>query len=290
MSMRPRDIAAKPYGMEAKSGIRSPVSSLLPNGVKPRSLGVKPFSYCAGCGHGIAHRLVGHAIDELGIREKVIGVAYIGCGGMIYDYLDCDMISPLHGRAPAVATGLKRVRPANIVFTYQGDGDLAAIGTAEIIHAAARGELLTVIFVNNAVYGMTGGQMAPTTLPGQVTTTTPHGRDPRQAGYPMRMAEIIAAFDGVAYVERGVLDSVRNIVRAQEAVRRAFLAQIKGAGLGFVELLASCPTNLRMEPARAMEWVGVQMTRYFPPGVFRDRLGADREIDTARGNGEVMEK
>lgn len=256
---------------------------------RPRSLMEKPFSYCAGCGHGIAHRLVCTAIDELGIREKVIGVAYIGCGGMIYDYLDCDMISPLHGRAPAVATGIKRVRPENVVFTYQGDGDLAAIGTAEIIHAAARGELITVIFVNNAIYGMTGGQMAPTTLPWQVTTTTPRGRDPKEAGYPVKMAEIIASFEGVAYVERIALDGIRNIVHAQEAVKKAFLAQLTGRGLGFVELLAACPTNLGVDPSRAMEWVGIRMTEYFPPGVYKDALQNEVALTSMhRGAGPGM--
>ena len=239
---------------------------------RPRSLIEKNFSFCSGCGHGIAHRLVAVALDELNIREKTIGVGYIGCGGMIYNHLDCDMILPLHGRAPAVATGIKRVRPHNIVFTYQGDGDLAAIGFNEMFHTAARGEMLTVIFINNAVFGMTGGQMAPTTLPGQITATTPYGRITAEAGYPVKITEIMASFEGVAYAERVSLDGPKNIVRAQKGIKKAFQAQIEKAGLGFVELLVACPTTLKMTPIKAMGWVGTEMTKVFAPGIFKDKL------------------
>jgi 2-oxoglutarate ferredoxin oxidoreductase subunit beta len=226
--------------------------------------------YCPGCTHGIIHRLVAEAYTELGVAGKTIGVAPVGCAVMAYDYFNCDMVQAAHGRAPAVATGIKRVRPGAVVFTYQGDGDLAAIGTAETIHAAARGENITVIFVNNAIYGMTGGQMAPTTMPGQVTQTSPYGRDPGVAGYPLRMCELLATVDGAAYLERVAVDSVKNIRAAKQAIRRAFACQLEGRGFALVEVLSTCPTNWGLEPVKALEWLRENMIPYYPLGVCKD--------------------
>jgi len=223
--------------------------------------------YCPGCGHGIVHRLVAETIDELGIRERTIGIAPVGCAVLMYDYIDVDMVEVAHGRPPAVATGMKRTNPDKIIFSYQGDGDLAAIGTAEIIHAAHRGEQFTVIFVNNAVFGMTGGQMAPTTMLGQVTATTPLGRNPNDQGYPLQMSEILALLPGAIYVERCALSGASGVRKTKKAIKHAFELQVEAAeGLAFVEVLSPCPTYWRMSPAKAMEWVEKEMTKVFPVG------------------------
>jgi 2-oxoglutarate ferredoxin oxidoreductase subunit beta len=229
-----------------------------------------PTHYCPGCGHGIAHRLIAEAIDELDIRGRTIGIAPVGCSVLAYDYLDVDMVEVAHGRAPAVATGMKRTNPDKIIFSYQGDGDLAAIGTGEIIHAAHRGERITVIFINNAVFGMTGGQMAPTTVLGQVTATTQKGRDRQGQGYPLQICELLAVLPGATYVERCALSSVARIRQAKKAVKHAFQLQRDGAeGLTLVELLSPCPTYWRMTPTKAMEWIEKEMTKPFPLGRFK---------------------
>jgi 2-oxoglutarate ferredoxin oxidoreductase subunit beta len=225
--------------------------------------------YCPGCGHGVIHRLIAEVIDELGIREKSIVVAPVGCAVLLYDYFDVDAYEAAHGRAPAIATGCKRVRPDLIVFTYQGDGDLAAIGTAEAVHAAARGEKITTIFVNNAVYGMTAGQMAPTTLLGQKTTTTPNGRVSETAGFPIRVCEMISTLQGAAYVARVSVSNPRNVIQAKKAIKKAFETQIKGLGYSLVEVLSQCPTNWHMTPAEAVKWVEEKMVPYYPLGEFR---------------------
>lgn len=228
--------------------------------------------YCPGCTHGIIHRLVAETLEELGVLGDTVGVASVGCSVMSYDYFSCDMVQAPHGRAPAVATGIKRVLgPQSVVFTYQGDGDLAAIGTAETVHAAARGENITLIFVNNAIYGMTGGQMAPTTLPGQVTQTTPRGRDIRTAGFPIRICEMLATLDGVAYAERVAVNTVANIRKAKQAVQKAFTAQTEGKGFTIVEILSTCPTNWGLTPAESLQWVQENMIPHYPLGVFCDR-------------------
>jgi 2-oxoglutarate ferredoxin oxidoreductase subunit beta len=237
---------------------------------RPKSLTDKPFHYCPGCTHGIVHRLVAEAIDELGIRERTIGVAPVGCAVFAYEYFNCDMQEAAHGRAPAVATGIKRVLPDRVVFTYQGDGDLAAIGTAEIVHAATRGENITVIFINNAIYGMTGGQMAPTTLIGQVTTTTPYGRDPGKAGYPIRMSEMLATLDGSAYIERVSVHDIKHINQAKRAIKKAFETQLAGKGFSMVEVLSTCPTNWGMTPVEALKWLEQNMILYYPLGVKKE--------------------
>jgi 2-oxoglutarate ferredoxin oxidoreductase subunit beta len=210
-------------------------------------------------------------MDELGIEGKTIGVAPVGCAVLAYDYFGCDMVEAAHGRAPAVATGLKRAMPDKIVFTYQGDGDLAAIGTAETVHTATRGENVTVIFVNNAIYGMTGGQMAPTTLPGQVTQTTPYGRDVKYSGYPVHVCEMLSTLDGVAYAERVSVDCVKNVLSAKKAIRKAFENQINGLGYSIVEVISSCPTNWGLSPADALQWIRDNMIPYYPLGVFKDK-------------------
>jgi len=235
----------------------------------PKSMFPVPTHYCPGCGHGITHRLLAEVIDELGIRERVVGVAPVGCSVLIYDYINCDMYEAAHGRAPAIATGCKRVHPDLIVFTYQGDGDLASIGTAEIVHAAARGENITVIFVNNAVYGMTGGQMAPTTLLGQKTTTSPYGRSSRREGYPIKIAEMLATLDGAAYIARVSTHSPKEIMKAKKALKKAFETQMKGLGFSLVEFLSQCPTNWRLSPSEAVKWVGEKMIGYYPLGEFK---------------------
>jgi len=235
----------------------------------PKSMFSVPTHYCPGCGHGIIHRLLAEVIDELGIRERVVGVAPVGCSVLIYDYINCDMYEAAHGRAPAIATGCKRVHPDLIVFTYQGDGDLASIGTAEIVHAAARGENITVIFVNNAVYGMTGGQMAPTTLLGQKTTTSPYGRSSRREGYPIKIAEMLATLDGAAYIARVSTHNPKEIMRAKKALKKAFETQLKGLGFSLVEFLSQCPTNWRLSPSEAVKWVGEKMIAYYPLGEFK---------------------
>ncbi len=237
---------------------------------KTRLLTDKPFHYCPGCTHGIIHRLVAEALDELGIGDKAVGVAPVGCAVFAYDYFNCDMMEAAHGRAPAVATGIKRVLPDRAVFTYQGDGDLASIGTAEIVHAATRGEKITVIFVNNAIYGMTGGQMAPTTLPGQVTTTSPYGRDVSHCGYPVRVSEMLATLNGPAYIERVSVHDVPHIKKAKAAIKKAFQLQMEGKGFTLVEVLSTCPTNWGKTPKEAFEWLKSDMLPTYPLGVYKD--------------------
>lgn len=229
-----------------------------------------PFHYCPGCTHGIAHRLVAECIDELGMQEKAIGVAPVGCAVFAYNYFDIDMYEAAHGRAPAVATGAKRVHPENLVFTYQGDGDLASIGTAEIVHAAARGEKISTIFINNAIYGMTGGQMAPTTLVGQKTTTSPYGRQAEHCGFPIRMAEMLATLDGAAYIERVSLHDVPNIIKAKKAIKKAFETQMSGKGFSLVEILSTCPTNWGLSPVESIKWLKENMIPYYPLGVYKE--------------------
>jgi len=229
-----------------------------------------PTHYCPGCGHGIAHRLIAETIDELDIRRRTIGIAPVGCAVLEYNYIDVDMVEVAHGRAPAVATGMKRTNPDKIIFSYQGDGDLAAIGTGEIIHAAHRGEHITVIFINNAVFGMTGGQMAPTTMLGQVTATTPQGRDAGSEGYPLQISEILSLLPGTIYVERCSVYNPAQIHKAKNAIKHAFELQLDDVkGLSLVEVLSPCPTYWRMSPARAMEWIEEEMTRVFPLGRFK---------------------
>jgi 2-oxoglutarate ferredoxin oxidoreductase subunit beta len=235
----------------------------------PQALTNAVTHYCPGCVHGIVHRIIGEVIDELGIREKTIGIAPVGCSALAHNYINTDFVVAAHGRAPAMATGIKRVKPGKVVFTYQGDGDLAAIGTAEIIHAANRGECLTTIFINNAIYGMTGGQMAPTTLPGMVTTSTPLGRDCTVAGYPMKMSELLAKTAGAAYIIRTAALDIVSIRRTKQAIKRAFLTQIHGLGFSCVEVLATCPTNWNMDPWDAMQWAKENMIAYFPLGVYK---------------------
>ena len=237
---------------------------------KPHALTDKPFHYCPGCTHGIIHRLVAECIDEFGVEGKAVGVAPVGCSVFAYNYFNCDMIEAPHGRAPAVATGVKRANPDLFVFTYQGDGDLASIGTAETVHIGTRGENVTIIFVNNAIYGMTGGQMAPTSLPGQVTTTSPYGRDRKIQGNPIRICEMMATLDGVAYAERVSVDRVKNVRAAKKAIAKAFKTQIEGKGLSIVEVLSTCPTNWGLSPQKAFEWLREEMIPYYPLGVFKD--------------------
>ena len=229
-----------------------------------------PFHYCPGCGHGIIHRLVAEVIEELGIRERTAGIAPVGCAVFAYYYFDIDMYEAPHGRAPAVATGYKRVHPNNYIFTYQGDGDLAAIGTGEIVHAAHRGEKITTIFVNNAIYGMTGGQMAPTTLVGQKTTTSPYGRDRDHSGAPIRVAEMLATIEGSAYIERTAINNSSNIIKTKNAIRKAFQTQIEGKGFSLVEILSNCPTNWGKTPAESMDWIEQNMIPYYPLGVKKE--------------------
>ncbi len=241
--------------------------------LRPKSLTDTVTHYCPGCTHGIAHRLVAEAIDELEIQEKVIGVASVGCSVFAYNYFDIDFQQAAHGRAPAVATGIKRVLPDKIVFTYQGDGDLASIGTAEIIHAAARGENITIVFINNAIYGMTGGQMAPTTLREQKTTTSPLGRNPASQGYPLKVCELLATIEGAYYVARFSLHNAANILRAKKGIKQAFSNQIEGKGFSLVELLSTCPTNWGMTPASALKWLEAQMIPVYPLGEFTCKEG-----------------
>ena len=237
---------------------------------KPEALTELPFHYCPGCTHGIVHRLVAEVIDELGLRTKTVGIASVGCSVFTYDYFNTDMIQAPHGRAPAVGTGVKRALPDSIVFTYQGDGDLAAIGTAETIHAATRGENITVIFINNAIYGMTGGQMAPTTLPGQVTQTTPYGRDVKTAGNPIRVCEMLSTLDGVALAERVTVDSPKNVKAAKKAIKKAFEYQTEGLGYTIVEVVSTCPTNWGLSPNDSLEWLRNNMLPQYPLGVYKD--------------------
>ncbi|MTI60807.1 MAG: 2-oxoglutarate oxidoreductase [Firmicutes bacterium] len=236
----------------------------------PNSLTDKEFHYCPGCTHGIIHRLVAEVIDELGVREDTIGVAPVGCAVLAYDYFNCDMHEASHGRAPAVATGIKRVHQDKVVFTYQGDGDLASIGTAEIVHAANRGELISTIFVNNAIYGMTGGQMAPTTLDKQKTTTSPYGRDKGLAGNPIKVSEMLAVLDGPAYIARVSVHDPKHIRQAKKAIQKAFQVQLEGKGFAMVEVLSSCPTNWGMSPVQALKWLAENMLDVYPLGVFKE--------------------
>ncbi len=242
---------------------------------KPKCFTDGPLHYCPGCTHGIIHRLVAEAIDELGVEGRAIGVAPVGCAVMAYNYFLCDMVEAAHGRAPAVATGLKRANADHIVFTYQGDGDLASIGMAETVHAATRNENITVIFVNNAIYGMTGGQMAPTSLPGQITQTSPYGRDVNTVGYPVKVCEMLAQLEGPEYLERVAVNSVKNIKNAKRAIRRAFENQVNGRGFSLIEVLSTCPTNWGMTPEKALAWVDERMIPYYPLGVYKDRSAGE---------------
>jgi len=242
---------------------------------KPKALKDTLMHYCPGCTHGIAHRLVAEVIDELEIESKTVGIASVGCSYNSYDYFSCDMIQAPHGRAPAVATGVKRCRPDCVVFTYQGDGDLAAIGTAEIVHAAARGENITVIFINNTVYGMTSGQMAPTTLLNQYTTTTPYGRISDLHGFPINVCELLATLKGAAYIERASLHDIKHIKKAKEAIKKAFKVQLAKKGFSMVELLSSCPTNWGFSPAESLRRIEQEMIPQYPLGVFK---GEDLEV------------
>ncbi len=220
---------------------------------KPKALADVPLHYCPGCTHGIVHRLVAEVIDELGIEGKTVGVAPVGCSVFAYNYFNCDMIEAAHGRAPAVATGVKRADPDNIVFTYQGDGDLASIGTCETVHAAARNENITIIFINNTIYGMTGGQMAPTSLPGQITQTSPYGRDVNTVGLPIKVCEMLSQVDGASYLERVAVNNVKNVRNAKKAIKRAFQNQLEGKGFSLIEVLSTCPTNWGLTPDKALK-------------------------------------
>ena len=231
---------------------------------RPESLTDTPSHYCPGCTHGIAHRLIAEVLDEMELRENTIGVAPVGCSVFAYNYFNCDFVEAAHGRAPAMATGIKRVLPGRIVFTYQGDGDLASIGMAEIMHAAGRGENITVIFINNAIFGMTGGQMAPTTLPGQKTTSSPNGRDVELAGFPLHMAEVLGKMEGAGYVVRRSLHDPKNIRLAKKAIRMAFETQKRGLGFAMVELLSTCPTNWGLTPQESLKWVEEHMVPVYP--------------------------
>jgi 2-oxoglutarate ferredoxin oxidoreductase subunit beta len=236
---------------------------------RPEALSEVHTHYCPGCLHGVAHRLIAEVIDDLGIRENTIGVAPVGCSVFCYNYFEVDFVEAAHGRAPAKATGVKRVLPDRVVFTYQGDGDLASIGLAEIMHAALRGENLTVIFINNAIYGMTGGQMAPTTLPGMKTTSSPTGRDVESSGFPIKICELLATIDGATYIARRSLHNPTEIRKAKKAIKQAFENQLHGHGFSLVELLSSCPTNWDIPPAQALQWIEKQMVPVYPLGDFK---------------------
>jgi 2-oxoglutarate ferredoxin oxidoreductase subunit beta len=247
---------------------------------RPKALTDAQFSYCPGCTHGIVHRLVAETLDELGVEGTTIGVAPVGCSVLAYDFFACDMVQAAHGRAPAVATALKRVHPGNVVFAYQGDGDLASIGMAETVHAATRGEHITVIFINNAIYGMTGGQMAPTSLPDQVTQTSPYGRDVGSAGYPVRICELLSELDGVALAQRVTVDTPKSVRAAKRAIKKAFEYQIDGVGYSIIEVVSTCPTNWGMSPTDALQWMRDNMLPYYPLGVYKD-VKADGFADIA---------
>ncbi len=238
---------------------------------KPKSLVDVKTHYCPGCGHGIVHKLIAESLDELDVQDRTVLVAPVGCSVLAYNYIDVDGCEAAHGRAPAVATGLKRVHPDNVVISYQGDGDLLAIGTAETIHAANRGENITVIFVNNAIYGMTGGQMAPTTMDKQVTKTTPYGRDTADVGFPIRACEMVATLERPAFIERVSVHDVKNIRKAKKAIKKALENQVEGKGYSFVEVLSMCPTNWGVDPQTGADWVKDTMVPYYPLGNFRDR-------------------
>ena len=244
---------------------------------RPESMTAAHTHYCPGCGHSIAHRLVAECIDEMGLREKTIGVPPVGCAVLAYNYFNFDMVEAPHGRALAVATGIKRVHPDKFILTYQGDGDLAAIGTAETIHAASRGENVTTIFVNNGVYGMTGGQMAPTTILGQHTTTSPGGRKENRDGYPINLSQMLAVATGSTYIERTAVNSPGNILKTKKAVAKAFRVQMEGLGFSLVEVLSPCPTNWKMESAEACKWIDEVMAVHFPLGVIKDVIGEKKD-------------
>ena len=237
---------------------------------KTKALTDVPFHYCPGCTHGIVHRLVAEVLDELGVVGQTVGVASVGCSVFSYNYFNCDMVQAAHGRAPAVATGIKRAVPENVVFTYQGDGDLAAIGMAETVHAATRGENITVIFINNAIYGMTGGQMAPTSLPGQITQTSPYGRDTATAGHPIRVCELLSTLSGTALAQRVTVDSVKNVNIAKKAIKKGFQNQIDKKGYSIIEVVSTCPTNWGLTPEESMNWLRENMLEYYPLGVYKD--------------------
>ncbi|MCL2491187.1 MAG: thiamine pyrophosphate-dependent enzyme [Coriobacteriia bacterium] len=237
---------------------------------RPKSLSDKPFTYCPGCTHGIAHRLIAETLDELDLADRAIGIAPVGCSVLAYEFFNTDMLQAAHGRAPAVATAVKRVHPDAIVFTYQGDGDLASIGTAETVHAATRGENIVVIFINNAIYGMTGGQMAPTSLPGQITQTSPTGRDVETQGYPIRMVEMLSTLDGVALAQRVSLDTPKHVREAKRAIKKAFQNQIDGKGYSIIEVMSTCPTNWGLSGPGAIEWLQENLLPYYPLGVYKD--------------------
>jgi 2-oxoglutarate ferredoxin oxidoreductase subunit beta len=236
---------------------------------RPDTLTEVSTHYCPGCTHGVAHRLIAEVLEEMGLKDKTIGVASVGCSVFSYNYFDFDFVQSPHGRAPAMATGIKRVLPDRTVFTYQGDGDMASIGMGEIVHAAARGENITVFFINNTNYGMTGGQMAPTTLPGQKTTSSPNGRDVESQGYPIRVAEMLSKLDGASYVVRRALNDPKNIRQAKKAIRTAFEVQQRGLGFSMIELLSICPTNWGMTPVAALQWLEEKMITYYPLGDYK---------------------
>ena len=238
---------------------------------KPTLMNDTPMHYCPGCSHGVVHKLVAEVIEEMGMEDKTVGVCPVGCAVFAYRYLDIDWQEAAHGRAPAVATGIKRSLPDNIVFTYQGDGDLASIGMAETVHAATRNENITIIFVNNAIYGMTGGQMAPTSLPGQVTQTSPYGRDVKTAGYPIKVAELLSSLDAPYYIERVAVNNVKNVKHAGKAIEKAFRNQMEGKGFSLIEVISACPTNWGLTPQKALQWVDEKMIPYYPLGVYRDK-------------------
>lgn len=242
---------------------------------KPAALTDVSMHYCPGCTHGIIHRLIAEVMDELNIEGKTVGVSSVGCSYNNYEYFNCDMVQAAHGRAPAVATGVKRVKPDNVVFTYQGDGDLAAIGTAEIIHAAARGEKITTVFINNAIYGMTGGQMAPTSILGQITSTSPYGRDSEANGFPINVCNLISTLEGAVFVERVSTHDIKNIKNAKRAIKKAFQVQIAKKGFSIVEVLSTCPTNWGLDPQDSMDWVRDNMVPKYPIGNFK---GNDLEV------------
>jgi 2-oxoglutarate ferredoxin oxidoreductase subunit beta len=236
---------------------------------RPESLSDVVTHYCPGCIHGITHRLIAEVIDELGIRERTVGIAPVGCSVLAYNYFECDFAEAAHGRAPAMATGIKRANPDLIVFTYQGDGDLASIGTNELVHAAARGENITTVFINNAVYGMTGGQMAPTTLPGMVTTSSPYGRDVKTQGYPVRVCELVSQLDGTAYIVRRTAHKPAEIRKLRKALKTAFQAQIAGLGFSLVEVISNCPTNWGISPKESLKFIEERMLSYYPLGDYK---------------------
>ena len=240
---------------------------------KPKLITDNVMHYCPGCSHGTVHKLIAEVIEEMGFAEKTVGVSPVGCSVFAYNYIDIDWIEAAHGRALAVATAVKRLYPGNLVFTYQGDGDLSAIGTAESIHAAARGENVVAIYINNAIYGMTGGQMAPTSLPGQITQTSPYGRDVNTCGWPIRICEMLATLEAPAYLERVTVNNVKNVKNAKKAIEKAFRYQVEGKGFSLIEVLSACPTNWGLTPQKALEWIDEKMIPYYPLGVYRDKEG-----------------